>query len=128
MAKTNILDLTKTSWRCLEDIFWRRKAKANIFVLIKASSRRLHQDECLLGSALIISLPLEGIIGSTFRKKWKIKAMVLSKSIIGSHYKELGFTWLFCFHFAENVFKTLLFPCIREKSACPTIYTHRMYG
>ena len=58
MAKTNIMVLTKTSWR--------RKAKANIFVLIKTSwrrfedvfwrrrwktsSRRLHQDECLLGS------------------------------------------------------------------------------
>ena len=42
-----------------------------------------------------ISLPLEGIVGSTFKKKWKIKNMVLSKSIIGSHYKELGITWLF---------------------------------
>ena len=66
IAKTNILVLTKTSWRRLEDVFWRRKAKANIFVLIKTSSRRLlktktkdvfktssrrfHQDECLLGS------------------------------------------------------------------------------
>ena len=65
MAKANILVLTKTSWRRLEDVFWRRKAKANIFVLIKTSwrrllktktkdvfktsSRRLHQDECLLG-------------------------------------------------------------------------------
>ena len=38
------------SWpRRLEDVFWRRKAKANIFVLIKTSLRRLHQDECLLG-------------------------------------------------------------------------------
>ena len=65
MAKTNILVLTKTSSRRLEDVFWRRKAKASIFVLIKTSwrrlqdifwrrrrktpSRRLHQDECLLG-------------------------------------------------------------------------------
>ena len=64
MAETNILVLTKTSWRRLQDVFWRRKAKADIFVLIKTSwrcleevfwrrrrktsSRRLHQDECLL--------------------------------------------------------------------------------
>ena len=66
MAKTNILVLTKTFWRRLEDVFWRRMTKENIFVLIKTSwkrllktktkdifktfSRRLHQDECLLGS------------------------------------------------------------------------------
>ena len=54
------------SWpRRLEDVFWRRKAKTNIFVLIKTSSRHLlktktkgvfktssrclYQDECLLG-------------------------------------------------------------------------------
>ena len=65
MAKTNILVLTKTSWRCLEDVFWRRMINKNIFVFIKTSwrrlsktkakdvfktsSRRLHQDECLLG-------------------------------------------------------------------------------
>ena len=53
MAKTNILVLTKTSsedvrlrrtyssWRRLEDVFWRRRQKT--------SSRLLHQDECLLG-------------------------------------------------------------------------------
>ena len=55
----------KTSWKRLEDIFWRWMIKANIFVLMKTSwrrllktktkdvfntsSRRLHQDECLLG-------------------------------------------------------------------------------
>ena len=49
-----------------------------------------------------VSLPLEGIIGSTFRKKWKIKTMVFSKSIISSHYKVLGFTWLFYFRFTEK--------------------------
>ena len=61
--------LTKTSWRRLEDIFWRYMTKMNIFVLIKisssssswrcllktkikdvfkTSSRRLHQDEYFL--------------------------------------------------------------------------------
>ena len=46
---------TYSSWsRRLEDVFWRHKAKVNIFALIKTSSededeRRLHQDECLLG-------------------------------------------------------------------------------
>ena len=40
-AKANIFVLIKTSWRRLEDVFWRRKAKANIFALIKTSSRRL---------------------------------------------------------------------------------------
>ena len=54
--------------------------------------------------------------------------MILSKSVIGSHYRELGFTWLFYFHFAENIFETLLFPRIREKPAFSTIYTHGMYG
>ena len=66
--------LTKTSWRCLEDIFWRCMTKVNIFVLIKislssscwrrllktkmkdffkTSSRRLHQDEYLLARLFI---------------------------------------------------------------------------
>ena len=81
MSWRHLEDVLKTSWRRLEDVlktygqdkyigldqdvFWRRKAKANIFVLIKTSwrrledilwrrrwkmsSRRLHQDECLLG-------------------------------------------------------------------------------
>ena len=69
MAKTKILVLTKLSWRRLEDTFWRHKAKANKFVLVKTSSRRylktktkdvfktfsrrLQQDECLLGLCLI---------------------------------------------------------------------------
>ena len=91
-------DVLKTSWRRLEDVwprriywfwprrledvFWRRKAKANIFVLIKTSwrrlqdvfwrwrrktsSRRLHQDECLLGIIQSISMnqfyPIEALI------------------------------------------------------------------
>ena len=55
MVNTNILVLIKTStegewlrriysswWRRLQDVFWRRRRKK--------SSRRLHQDECLLGS------------------------------------------------------------------------------
>ena len=81
MSWRRLEDVLKTSWRRLEDVwprriywswprrledvFWRRKAKANIFVLIKTSSRRLlktktkdvfktssirlHQDECLPG-------------------------------------------------------------------------------
>ena len=75
-------DVLKTSWKRFEDVlktysqdeyigldqdvFWRRKAKVNIFVLIKTSwrcllktktkdvfktsSRLLHQDKCLLGN------------------------------------------------------------------------------
>ena len=51
-----------SSSRRLQDVFWRRKAKANIFVLIRTSSktssededqRRLHIDECLLGLFLL---------------------------------------------------------------------------
>ena len=38
-----------------------------------------------------ITLPL----GSTFRKKWKTKIIVLSKLIIHSYYEELEITWLF---------------------------------
>ena len=34
--------------------------------------------------------------------KDKKNQMVLSKSIIGSHYKELSFSWLFYFNFAEK--------------------------
>ena len=49
--------------------------------------------------------------------------MILSKSVIGSHYRELGFTWLFYFHFAENIFETLLFPRIREKLALRMVCT-----
>ena len=40
-AKANIFVLIKTSWRRLEDVFWKRRRKT--------SSRRLHQDKCLLG-------------------------------------------------------------------------------
>ena len=54
VLKTSWQDVLKTSWRRLEDVFWRRKAKANIFVLIKTSSRRRHQDECLLGDTFSI--------------------------------------------------------------------------
>ena len=41
MSKANIFVLMKTSWRRFEDVFWRRRQKT--------SSRRLHQDKCLLG-------------------------------------------------------------------------------
>ena len=83
------------------------------------------------------SLPLEGIIGSTFRKKWKIKTTVLSKSIIGSHYKVLGFAWLFYFHFAEKYVVTLgqdfyskffCFHVFGRRPSFPTTYADNMYG
>ena len=40
---------------------------------------------------ITISLPLERIAGSIFRKKWKIKTMFFSKSIIGFHYEDYAF-------------------------------------
>ena len=61
------IDLDQDFWRGLEGVFWRRKAKANISVLIKTSWRCLEdffwrqrqktpsirlQDECLLGNFL----------------------------------------------------------------------------
>ena len=46
-----------SSWsRRLEDAFWRRMTKVNIFVLsdvFKTSSRCLHQDKCFLGINLV---------------------------------------------------------------------------
>ena len=50
-------DVLKTSWRCLEDVFatrledvWpRRLLKTKTKDVFQMSSRRLHQDECLLG-------------------------------------------------------------------------------
>ena len=42
----------KTSWRCLKNVLKtsrRRMAKTNILVSTKTSSRRLHQDEFLMG-------------------------------------------------------------------------------
>ena len=39
--KGNISVLIKTSWRRLQDDFWRRRRRTSL--------RRLHQDECLLG-------------------------------------------------------------------------------
>ena len=45
------------SWiRRLEDVFWRRKAKANLFLLIKTSwrQRRLDHDEYLLGRTFLV--------------------------------------------------------------------------
>ena len=40
MSEANMLVLIKTSWKCLEYVFWRWRRKT--------SSRRLHQGECLL--------------------------------------------------------------------------------
>ena len=78
-------DVFETSWRRLEDIlktffktfFWRSKAKASIFVLIKTSWRRFHQDECLLGiydasSGLITLSTLLLELVSLFLKNYKI--------------------------------------------------------
>ena len=64
MTKTNTLVLIKMFWRHLQNVFWKRMSQANLFVLIKTSwkrilktkmkdvfqisSRRLHQDKCLL--------------------------------------------------------------------------------
>ena len=77
----------KTSWRRLEDVlktygldeyigldqdvFWRRKTKANIFVLIKTSSkdkneRRLDLDECLLGMEFARSLIGDVLVGKNY--------------------------------------------------------------
>ena len=65
VLKASWQDVLKTFWKRLEDVFkmysrdeyigldqdvfWRRKAEVNIFILTKTSWRRLHQDECLLG-------------------------------------------------------------------------------
>ena len=65
-----------------------------------------------------------------------MKAMVLSKSIIGSHYKELGFTWLFYFHFAQKCVtlgqglysKLFCFHVLGRSQLFRTIYTDSMYG
>ena len=80
VLKTSLQDVLKTSWRCLgkaswrrlediwprwiywswirrlEDVFWRRKAKANLFLLIKTSwrQRRLDHDEYLLGRTFLV--------------------------------------------------------------------------
>ena len=69
----------KTMW-FLKDFSTRRKICCNKDFLLK------------------ISLPL----GSSFRKKWKTKTIVISKLIIFYHYEKLDFTWLFWFYFAEK--------------------------
>ena len=79
IAMTNILVLTKTSWRNLEGVFRRSITKANIFVLIKTSwwrllktktkdvfktsSKRLHQEECLVGINHSIDFLNEFVLG-----------------------------------------------------------------
>ena len=103
-------DLIFISWNKV--LFLTTFSKQDAVTLVMHKRREFLKDEFLLDGKSVpllvrkffitISLPLEEIIGSTFRKKWKIKTMVLSKSIIGSHYKELGFTWLFYFYFAEK--------------------------
>ena len=65
-----------------------------------------------------------------------MKAMVLSKLIIGSHYKELGFTWLFYFYFAEKCValgqgfysKLFCFYMLGGRQLFPTIFMGSMYG
>ena len=79
---------------------------------------------------ITMSVPLGRIAGSIFRNKWKIKTVVFSKSIIGSHYEELGIIWLFWFHLAEKCVtlgqgfysKFFCFPCVREKPVFPTTH------
>ena len=89
-AETNILVLTKTSSRCLQDVFWRHKAKVNIFVSIKTSSssrllktkkkdvfktssRRLHQDERLLGWWRLGRVTVKNLLAQTVN--WKKSKM-----------------------------------------------------
>ena len=43
MTKANMFVLIKTSWKRLEDVFWICVTKANIFVLIKMSWRRFEE-------------------------------------------------------------------------------------
>ena len=70
MDKTNILVLTKTSWRRLEDVFWRRMINKNIFVFIKtllkmktkdvfkasSTSRRMFAGTYLVSEKLLFSI------------------------------------------------------------------------
>ena len=55
VLKTFLQDVLKTSWRYID--------KTNILVLTKTSWRRLHQDECLLGAYSIYARNLS--TGST---------------------------------------------------------------
>ena len=57
MAKANMFVLIKTSWRCPEDVFWRWRRKT--------SSRRLHQDECLVGMGLKMEFNLPSTLPPT---------------------------------------------------------------
>ena len=57
-TKANIFVLIKMSWRRLEDVFWRRRQKT--------SSRRLHQDECLLGRFLKRCFIVDACQGSEY--------------------------------------------------------------
>ena len=118
--------------------------KQDAVTLAKHKRREFLKDEFLLDEKsvplivrkffIIISLALKGIIGSTFRKKWKIKTMVLSKSIIGSHYIKFhliilfSLCWKMCNIRTRFLFETLLFPCSTEKPAFTTIYMNSMYG
>ena len=80
MARTNILVLTKTSSRRLQDFFRRRKAKANIFVLIKTScededKRRLQdvfikKNVCWGGSVFDDVFFTYGEYGISFKESW----------------------------------------------------------
>ena len=50
MTKANLFVLIKTSWKRLEDVFWRRRRQASS----RLSSRRFHQDECLVRISVIV--------------------------------------------------------------------------
>ena len=80
----------------LEDVFWRLKAKGNIFILIKTSSededkRRLHQDECFLGS---YSIPSHVTLNNSIKAN-KIKHLRGQISLV--HCRGHDFIMLFYF-------------------------------
>ena len=90
IAKTNILVLTKMSWKRLEDVLWRRMTKANIFVLIKTSWRRLHQDECLVGHYFLLIYPEKDFARTVSKplseevivmRSWSMKAKYTKKDM-----------------------------------------------
>ena len=103
MGKTNILVLDKTSWR--------RKAKANIFVLIRTSSededeRRLNQDEYLLGymskriiwTSACVAMPTSSVSCSWWWLCYMSKHIIWTSSCVAKPTFSTSCSWwLFCY-------------------------------
>ena len=108
----------KTSWRCLENVLktsWRHMTKTNIFVFIKTSWRRLENAfwRCMTKANIYLSWSrrLEDVLKTSFEDEDK-KVFHQDQYLVGSCFWE--WTWSLS---SDNVWKFLIFFHVRRRGS-----------